>query len=82
LDLVRANGVKVAVIFALTLPALAVFVAHGQVRWGAGLLLACGNMLGAWTAGREAARRGAGFVRWILVLVVSGAALKYLVFSP
>jgi hypothetical protein len=48
------------------------------VAWKIGLALAAGNMLGAWIATREAARRGAVFVRYLLIAVVTFAALRYL----
>jgi len=72
-DLVRGNAVKVLIILVFTAFALVVFVINGQVRWGVGLLLAVGTMLGAWVASRMAVKRGARFVRWLLigVLVVS-----------
>ena len=50
---------------------------NDQVNWFVGLILAVGNMLGAWVAARMAVKRGAKFVRWLLiaVLVVSAALL-------
>ncbi len=76
-DLVRANAVKVFVVLCFTVFALAVFVAHDQVRWDLGLILALGNMAGARVAATMAVERGAKFVRWVLVAVVvtSGIAL-------
>ena len=76
-DLVRANAVKVLIILAFTVFALVVFVINGQVRWSVGLILAVGNMLGAWVAARMAVKRGAKFVRWLLigVLVISAIVL-------
>ena len=76
-DLVRGNAVKVLIILAFTIFALIVFVANGQVRWSVGLILAVGNMLGAWVAARMAVKRGAKFVRWLLigVLVISAIVL-------
>ena len=76
-DLVRANAVKVFVVLCFTLFALGVFVAHDQVRWDLGLVLAAGNMAGAWVAARMAVDRGVEFVRWVLIVVVvaSGVAL-------
>jgi hypothetical protein len=61
----------------VTLAALAVFIFYGQVRWGIGLLLASGNAAGAWIAARMAVTHGAGFVRWVLIVIValSAAAL-------
>jgi len=77
-DLVRANAVKVLIILCYTPLALAVFVSRGQVDWTLGLVLASGNMVGAWIAARTAVRRGAGFVRWLLIGVVAVAGAKLL----
>lgn len=76
-DLVRANAVKVLIVLSFTIFALAVFVLNGQVVWFVGLVLAVGNMLGAWIATRVAVKQGANFVRWLLIAVVavSGAQL-------
>jgi uncharacterized membrane protein YfcA len=76
-DLVRGNAVKVLIILIFTIFALGVFILHGQVVWSVGLLLAVGTMAGAWTATRMAVKKGAPFVRWILiaVLVVSAFVL-------
>jgi len=77
-DLVKGNAVKVLIVFAFTIPALAIFVYNGQVQWGTGFILAIGNMLGAWVATKEAAKHGAVFVRWLLIVVVIFSALRYL----
>lgn len=77
-DLVKGNAIKVLIVCAYTVPALAIFVYHGKVQWGAGLILAVGNMLGAWFATQEAAKRGAVFVRWLLIIVVAVSAVRYL----
>jgi hypothetical protein len=69
-DLVRANGVKVGLVLFFTLFALAVFVRNGQVDWLVGLILAVGNMLGAWVAAKVAAEKGALWVRRLLVAIV------------
>jgi uncharacterized membrane protein YfcA len=81
-DLIRGNAVKVLIVLAFTIPALAIFMYNGQVQWGTGLILAIGNMLGAWVATKEAAKRGAVFVRWLLIIVVSISALRYLGILP
>jgi uncharacterized membrane protein YfcA len=49
-----------------------------QVVWGVGLILAVGNMLGAWVAARMAVKRGAVFVRWLLIAVVTVSAAQLL----
>ena len=77
-DLVRANAVKVLLVLAFTLFALALFAVHGQVDWRIGLVLGVGNMAGAWVGTRMALGRGAGFVRRVLIVVVLGAGLHLL----
>jgi len=77
-DLVRANAVKVLIILFFTIFALAVFILNDQVRWFIGLILAIGNMLGAWVASRMAVKKGAAFVRWLLIAVVAISAVLLL----
>lgn len=73
-DLVRANAVKVLIILCFTIFALAIFMYNDQVDWFVGLVLALGNMAGAWVASRMAVKRGAVFVRWLLIAVVAVSA--------
>lgn len=77
-DLVRANAVKVGIVLFFTVAALAVFVRNGQVDWAVGLILAVGNMLGAWAAARVAVARGAVWVRRLLIAVVVVSAANLL----
>ncbi len=77
-DLVKANAVKVLIVLCFTVSALAVFLINKQVVWSTGLILAVGNMLGAWVAARMAVERGAAFVRWVLVAVVAVSGAKLL----
>jgi hypothetical protein len=77
-DLVRANAVKLLIVLCFTPVALAVFIMAGQVQWGIGLVLGIGSMLGAWVASRMAVKRGANFVRWLLIIVVIASAVKFL----
>ncbi len=77
-NLVRANAVKVLIVLCFTPLALAVFLYNGQVEWVVGLILGLGNMLGAWVASQMAVKRGAKFVRWLLIIVVVFAGAKFL----
>jgi len=70
LDLVRSNAMKVFVVFIYTPLTLMVFGWKGQVDWGFGLVHAIGNVVGAWLAARYAVEWGAGFVRWVIVIVI------------
>lgn len=77
-DLVRANAVKLLIVLCYTVFALGIFILNDQVRWLIGMILAIGNMLGAFVASRLAVARGAGFVRWILIAVVAISAVLLL----
>jgi uncharacterized membrane protein YfcA len=73
-DIIRANAVKVAVTLASAVVSLAIFAANLKVNWTAGLVLACGSMMGAWLATRFAAGKGARWVRWFVIVVVAASA--------
>ncbi len=81
-NLVRANPVKNMIVLLFTIAALIVFMINDQVVWSIGLILAIGNSLGAWVAARMAVKRGAEFVRYILIAVIVVSAANLLgVFS-
>jgi uncharacterized membrane protein YfcA len=80
LDLVRANAAKVLIVLVLTVPALLVFGAAGQLDVPRGLVLAAGNMGGAWIGARVALKRGAPWIRVVVVAAAVAAVAKLLVF--
>lgn len=69
-DLVRSNAMKVFLVFVYTPLTLVVFLWKGQANWAFGLTHAIGNVFGAWLAARYAVEWGAGFVRWVIVVVI------------
>jgi hypothetical protein len=73
-NLVGANAVKNLIVLVFTAAALVVFVRNGQVQWTLGLLLATGQAAGAWLAVRIAVKRGAEFVRWVVIVIVVASA--------
>ncbi len=75
-DLVRTNALKVLVVLIFTPFALGVFVVNGQVDWLHGAVLAVGNAAGAWIASRVVVEKGHRFIRWIVMLAVTGFAVK------
>ena len=77
-DLIRGNGVKVTIVFCQGVAALAVFILNGQVQWREGLVLAIGNMLGAWSGARFAVERGVIWVRRVLIAIVIFSAAQLL----
>ena len=76
LDLVKANAVKILIVLFYTPFALLIFILNDQVNYSWGLILAAGNMTGAWLATHMAVEWGPKFVRYILLVTILGAALK------
>ena len=70
LDLVKANAVKVFIVLAYAPFTLFVFLWHNQVNWKYGLILAVGNVVGAFIASRMAVSKGVDFVKWVIVVVI------------
>ncbi len=78
LDLVRINAVKVLVIFAFTIIALGVFVAHGQVDYVLGFALAVGNSAGGWVGTHFAVKKGHEWIKRFVIVTVLVFALRLL----
>ena len=75
-DLLKANALKVLLILIYTFGALIIFVWYDLVDWRTGLILACGNMAGAWIGTRLSVKWGAKYIRYILLLALVMVALK------
>ncbi|WP_346854127.1 sulfite exporter TauE/SafE family protein [uncultured Draconibacterium sp.] len=69
-DLVKANAVKVFIVLIYTVFSLGIFFFHGQVNIVAGLILAAGNMFGAWLGVHFQVKGGAKYVRYVLILAM------------
>lgn len=76
--LVHANAVKVLAIGALTLTAVPVFAAQGQIDWLAGGVLAVGFAAGGELGARWAVRGGERWIRLLLAVAVVGMAARML----
>ncbi len=74
MPLVRANAVKVIVVLVLTVVALPVFIAAGQVDWGPGLVLGAGFATGGWLGARLAIGNGDRLIRPLMVVAVLALA--------
>ncbi|MDG1572808.1 TSUP family transporter [Robiginitalea sp. M366] len=81
MNLVRVNATKVAVVFIYTLAALAVFILNDKVIWKVGLVLAIGNVLGAWFSSRISVAKGDGFIKTFLVVMVLAMAVRLWFFT-
>jgi uncharacterized protein len=79
LDLVRSTAQAKAMNFASNAGALLVFLATGQIWFGAGLLMGAGQWLGARLGSRLVIRKGARLVRHVLIIVALVLALTALV---
>lgn len=77
-DLVRANAIKVVVIFAVTAVSVPIFAWQGQIAWGPALALGAGFLAGGELGARIAVRGGERVIRPVLtasVLVLAGHML-------
>lgn len=75
-DLVKANAIKMLIILAYTIFALSIFMFDGLVNYKFGIILAIGNMAGAFVGSRFAVSWGPKFVRYILLIVLFGTSLQ------
>ncbi len=69
-DLVKANAVKNLIVFLYAIFSLIVFIVNGQVDYLYGLILSAGSVIGALIASYLAVKRGATFIRAVILLSV------------
>ena len=78
LDLVKANAIKSLVLLMFTIFALAVFMINNQVNYFIGLILAIGNMIGAYFGAKYTVKWGVKFVRYVLLITILVSSIKLL----
>jgi len=78
-ELLKANALKLFVILLYTPMAIVIFFIAGDVNLVLGLVLAVGNMTGAWIGARIAVKGGAKFIRWVVLVAILAAATKLIV---
>ncbi|MDB1090246.1 TSUP family transporter [Streptomyces sp. ACA25] len=71
MNMLTASATAKVVNVGTNLGALAVFSANGTVLWQLAPLMAVFNMTGGWLGARTAMRHGSGFVRVVLLVVVT-----------
>ena len=76
LSLVKVNSIKVFVVFTYTIAALAVFIIEDQINWLYGLVLAIGNMTGAWVASRWSVDKGDKWIKRFMIVMVTALAIR------
>jgi len=78
LDLIKANALKVLLVFFYTPFSLAVFIINHQVDYKLGFIVAAGGIAGAWLGARMSVKWGPQVVRIILLATLLVAAAKLL----
>lgn len=76
MDMLHASASAKLLNVSTNLAALAWFLSHDGVLVGVGLGMAVANLIGSQAGSRLALKRGNGFVRWVLLLVVSVLVVK------
>ena len=69
-DLLKANILKNVLVLCYVPFSLMVFVWQGNVCWKYGLIHAIGNVIGAWLAAHLAIKKGAPFIRYIILILI------------
>lgn len=69
-DVVRANAIKVLIVLMYVPFTIGVFLWGGMINLEYGLVLAVGQVIGAYIGAKSAVSQGAGFVRWVMVVFI------------
>lgn len=79
-NLIEANALKLWIVLIATIPALALFIYYDQIRFGPGLTLAAGQLVGAYLAANYASQSPRANV-WIrrLLIVITVVAIARLI---
>ena len=81
LSLVKSNATKAVIITIYMSGALFVFILNDAINWKMGLTMAIGTSLGGWFASRFSVKKGDGFIKIFLIVMVSVMAVKLWFFS-
>lgn len=77
-DLLRANMMKLIIILLYTPFVMAVFILNNQMDYVLGISLGIGTVIGAYTGSKIALKKGAQFVRYVLLTIIVVSAAKFL----
>jgi uncharacterized membrane protein YfcA len=75
-DLLKANVLKNVLVLCYVPFSLIVYAWQGNVCWSYGLVHAIGNVIGAWLAAQLAIKKGAKFIRYILIILIGIVILQ------
>ena len=75
----QSNKFKILVVLIYTIPSLLLFLYNGQVNWLYGLLLAVGQIVGAWVAARFAVRYPNSniYIRYLLIGILIFSIFRF-----
>ena len=74
--LVKTNAIKVLVALIYNISSIAIFAMSGMIDWKLGLYLSIGNALGGWISSRFQVKKGDGFVRIFLMIMIVIMGIK------
>lgn len=77
-DVITANALKSFIVLLYIPFPLAIFMMHGQVAYGYGLVHAAGNVIGAYVASKYATRINTQVIRWTLIVFMAFTVLDLL----
>ncbi len=69
-ELVKANAIKVLIVLLYTPFTLIVFLVNDQIHWAYGLMMTFGTVAGSFIAARMAVKKGAAFVKWVMIVFI------------
>ncbi len=75
-DFLNASASAKLLNVATNIAAIVLFALKGHVWWHIGLMMAVANMAGSFIGSHLALKHGAGFVRWVFVVVVGALIVK------
>jgi hypothetical protein len=81
MSLIKANATKVTIACIYTFAAIVMFVLNDKINWTYGILLAFGNIIGAWISSRWAVKQGDKTVRIFLIIIVTAMAIRLWFFN-
>ena len=69
-NIIKTNAMKSTIMAAYTVVAIIVFMQSGNINWQYGMLHSIGTLTGSYIATHLAFKKGAGFIRWIIIAVI------------
>jgi len=77
-ELVKANAAKVFIVGVYLLFSVVIYMYHHMIDYSMGFTLAIGTTIGALIASKMAVKKGAGFIRWVIIIIIVFTSLHLL----